>query len=127
MPASPIISQWFNRNRSLAQGIAAAGSGIGGIIASAATTPMIQNISLAWSLRITGILSFVMLTLAASLMRDRNKAIKPKFKAFDIALLKKYRIWLLIGYTFFSILGYIVTIYSLGETATCLTLQLEPF
>lgn len=68
-----------------------------------------------------------MLTIAASLMRDRNKTIKPKFKAFDISLLKKYRIWLLIGYTFFSILGYIVTIYSLGENAVHLALQLDPF
>ncbi|OAP57795.1 hypothetical protein AYL99_08533 [Fonsecaea erecta] len=122
LPATPILPQWFNRNRSLAQGIAAAGSGVGGVIFSAATTPMIQNLSLAWSLRITGILSFVVLFTACSLIRDRNQTIRPSFKAIDTNLLKKYRVWLLILYTFFSILGYIVTICSLGAFATSLGL-----
>jgi MFS family permease len=115
LPATPILPQWFNKNRSLAQGIAAAGSGTGGIIFSAATTPMIQNISLAWSLRITGILAFVVLVTATTLIRSRNEMIRPRFKALDTDLLKRYRVWLLIGYSFFSILGYIVAIYSLGK------------
>ncbi|EXJ69658.1 uncharacterized protein A1O5_06729 [Cladophialophora psammophila CBS 110553] len=122
LPATPILPQWFNRNRSLAQGIAAAGSGVGGIIFSAATTPMIHNLSLAWSLRITGILSFGVLFTACSLIRDRNKKIRPSFKAIDTDLLKRYRVWLLIVYTFFSVLGYIVAIYSLGAFATSIGL-----
>ncbi|KAJ9604547.1 hypothetical protein H2200_010660 [Cladophialophora chaetospira] len=122
LPATPVLPQWFNRNRSLAQGIAAAGSGVGGIIFSAATTPMIQKISLAWSLRITGIVAFVVLSTATTLIRDRNKAIKPRFRAIDTSLLKRYRVWLLVAYSFFSILGYIVTIYSLGAFATSIGL-----
>ncbi|KIW79302.1 hypothetical protein Z517_05914 [Fonsecaea pedrosoi CBS 271.37] len=122
LPATPILPQWFNRNRSLAQGIAAAGSGIGGVIFSAATTPMIENLSLAWSLRITGILAFVVLFTACSLIRDRNKTIRPSYKPIDTELLKRYQVWLLIFYTFFSILGYIVAIYSLGAFATSLGL-----
>ncbi|KIW68052.1 hypothetical protein PV04_04022 [Phialophora macrospora] len=122
LPATPILPQWFNKNRSLAQGIAAAGSGMGGIIFSAATTPMIQNISLAWSLRITGILAFVVLATATTLIRSRNAMIRPRFKAIDTDLLKRYRVWLLIGFSFFSILGYIVTIYSLGAFATSIGL-----
>ncbi len=114
LPATPVLPQWFNKNRSLAQGIAAAGSGAGGIIFSAATSPMIQNISLAWSLRLTGIIAFVVLCTATTLIRDRNKTIKPRFKALDTDLLKRYHVWLLVAYSFFSILGYIVTIYSLG-------------
>jgi nitrate/nitrite transporter NarK len=119
MQATPILPQWFDRNRSLAQGIAAGGSGIGGIIFSSATSPMINNISLAWALRITGILSFVVLTVATTLMRDRHSTVRPSFKPVDVQLLKRYRVWLLIGYTFFAILGYIVTIYSLGENESC--------
>jgi uncharacterized membrane protein YbhN (UPF0104 family) len=76
---------------------------------------MIENISLAWALRITGILALVVLTTATSLIRDRNTSIRPRFKALDLDLLKRPRIWLLMGYTFFSILGYIVVIYSLGK------------
>lgn len=122
LPATPILPQWFNKNRSLAQGISAAGSGVGGVIFSAATTPMIENLSLAWSLRITGIISFVVLLTATQLIRDRNTTIRPRFQAFDTSLLRLYRVWLLIGYSFFSILGYIVTIYSLGSFGTTIGL-----
>ncbi|KAG9773958.1 hypothetical protein KCU88_g5636, partial [Aureobasidium melanogenum] len=104
-------------------GIAAAGSGVGGIIFSAATTPMIENLSLAWSLRIIGIVSFGVLFIATVLMRDRNATIKPRLKAFDIALLRRYRVWLLIGYSFFSISGYIICTYTLSAFALSLGLS----
>ncbi|KAL2423694.1 putative transporter MCH2 [Exophiala dermatitidis] len=123
LPATPLLPSWFNRNRSLAQGIAAAGSGVGGIIFSAATTPMIENLSLAWSLRIIGIVSFGVLFIATVLMRDRNATIKPRLKAFDIALLRRYRVWLLIGYSFFSISGYIICTYTLSAFALSLGLS----
>jgi MFS family permease len=116
-PATPVLPQWFNKNRSLAQGIAAAGSGLVGVIFSAATTPMIDSLSLAWSLRITGIISLGALLVASVLIRDRNTAVRPRIKIFDGHLLKQYRVWLLMGYSFFNILGYIVTIYSLSAFA----------
>jgi MFS family permease len=122
-PATSLLPQWFKRNRSLAQGISAAGSGIGGIIFSFSTTPMIENLSLAWSLRITGIISLVALMAATFMVRDRNETIRPKIKAFDKTLLKKYRVWLLMGYTFFSVLGYVVYIYTLSAFARSLGLS----
>lgn len=122
LPATPILPQWFSKNRSLAQGIAAAGSGVGGVIFSSATTPMIQNLSLAWSLRITGIVAFAVLITATILMRDRNQTIRPRIKPFDTSLLRRYRVWLLIGYTFFSILGYIVCLVSLPSSQMLLCL-----
>ncbi|KAK5050055.1 hypothetical protein LTR84_004175 [Exophiala bonariae] len=114
LPATPLLPQWFNRNRSLAQGLAAAGSGIGGITWSFTIVPMIENMSLAWSLRIIGLVSFVVLLVATFLIRDRNEKIRPKIKAVDFGLLERVNVWLLIGYTFFSILGYIVFIYTLS-------------
>ena len=122
LPATPLLPQWFNRNRSLAQGIAAAGSGIGGIIWSFSIVPMIQNLSLAWSLRITGMVCFVVLLVASFLIRDRNEKIRPNIKAIDMDLLKRYNVWLLVGYTFFAILGYIVFIYTLSAFALSLGL-----
>ncbi|TKA39149.1 hypothetical protein B0A49_13775, partial [Cryomyces minteri] len=59
IPSTAVLSQWFEKKRSLAQGIASAGSGIGGLIFGFATQPMITNISLGWALRITGIVVFV--------------------------------------------------------------------
>ncbi|KAL9047588.1 MAG: hypothetical protein Q9206_006643, partial [Seirophora lacunosa] len=57
IPSIAILSQWFSKRRSLANGITAAGSGIGGVLFSLITGSMIENISLAWSLRITGIIA----------------------------------------------------------------------
>ena len=53
-PVSALTFNRFLRRRSLAQGIASSGSGIVGVIYAVATTPMIENISLPWALRITG-------------------------------------------------------------------------
>ena len=115
LPATPILPNVSTGTELLAQGIAAAGSSISGIVFSSATTPLIQKIFLAWSLRITGVLGFEVLATAQTLIRDRNKSIRPDFKAIDISLLKRYQVWLLMAYTFFSNLGYIVTVYSLGK------------
>ncbi|KAF1949545.1 hypothetical protein CC80DRAFT_540233, partial [Byssothecium circinans] len=57
IPSAAVTSQWFDRKRGLANSINSAGSGFGGIIISFATEPMIDHLSLAWSLRIIGILS----------------------------------------------------------------------
>jgi len=123
LPAAPVLAQWFLRRRSLAQGIASAGSGIGGMTFSLATTPMIQNISLAWSLRIVGIITFVVLLTASILIRDRNATIRPEIRPFDIEILGRYRVLLLVGFTFFSILGYITMLYSLSAFALAIGLS----
>ncbi|MCJ1424063.1 hypothetical protein MMC29_001950 [Sticta canariensis] len=46
IPTVPVVSQWFLKRRSLASGVSAAGSGVGGLIFSLATGPMIRNIRL---------------------------------------------------------------------------------
>src|SRR6266536_3612387 len=47
VPSIAILSQWFQKKRSLANGISAAGSGIGGLIFSFMTDAVIRKISLA--------------------------------------------------------------------------------
>jgi hypothetical protein len=64
VPSVAVTSQWFDKKRSLANSINSAGSGVGGVIVSLATMPMIQHISLGWSLRIIGILSGFMNLIA---------------------------------------------------------------
>ncbi|KAL8730358.1 MAG: hypothetical protein Q9166_004123 [cf. Caloplaca sp. 2 TL-2023] len=77
IPGIPIISQWFAKKRSLANGVTSAGSEVGGIVFSIATHGIVEHISLGWSLRITGIMAFVLNALAVVLIKDRNKVIKP--------------------------------------------------
>ncbi len=125
LPAAPVLAQWFTTKRSLAQGIASSGSGIIGVVYSVSTIPMIERISLAWALRITGITSAAMLFIASLLMRDRYTSIRPDIHPFDTRLFRNRGVLLLIGYTFFAILGYIVAIYSLGAFGTSIGLSQE--
>ncbi len=123
LPAAPILAQWFSTKRSLAQGIASAGSGVVGVICSLATVYLIEDISLPWALRIIGLVSFGVLILASILIRDRNTQLKSDMAPFSTRLLRQKGVWLLMGFTFFNVLGYIIIIYSLGAFATSIGLD----
>ena len=123
IPCIAILPQWFEKRRSLAGGISSAGSGIGGLIFSFATQAMIDNISLAWSLRITGIVVGIMNLVAAVTIRNRNKAIKPPQRGFDLKLLRRYDVLLLLAWAFVSMLGYITLLYSLSDFARSIGLD----
>jgi len=112
-----VIPQWFLRHRSLANGISASGSGFGGLAYSLASNAMIQNVGLAWAFRILAIISFVVNFIAAVLLRDRNKQVGSTFLAFDVRLFKKWEFWALLGYGFFSMLGYVILIFSIPNYA----------
>ena len=122
IPSISILSQWFSEKRSLANGISSAGSGIGGVIFSFATGAMIKHISLGWSLRITGIITFVVNLTAALLLHDRNHIIKPLQLGFDTTLLRQYKVQLLLAWAFISMLGYITLLYSLADFAISIKL-----
>ena len=115
VPSLPVLSQWFSTRRSLANGISSAGSGIGGLIFSFAIGAMIDNLSLAWSLRIIGIITLFMNGLATAFIRDRNAAIQPKQRPFDRNLLRRGEVMLLLAWAFVSMLGYITLLYSLPD------------
>lgn len=78
VPSVAVLSQWFDRKRSVANGIAAAESGLGGVTFTWATEAKINNLSLAWVLRVTGLLTFVATFVAVALIRDRNRNIRPR-------------------------------------------------
>lgn len=127
VPSVAILSQWFEKNRSIASGIAAAGSGLGGVLYSFVTQPMIDKIGLPWTLRVTGLTSGTMLVIAAILMKSRNKHIQPRQHGFPVRLLKRYDVNLLLGWSFISMLGYIVLLFSLSDFARSSTgLALSP-
>ena len=123
IPTIAVLSQWFEKKRSLASGIATAGSGIGGLIFSFAAQAMIENISLAWSLRITGITAGTMNVIAALMIRNRNKAIKPPQRGFDTKLLRRYDVFLLLSWASISMLGYMTILFSLSDFARSIGLS----
>ena len=113
----PIVPQWFTTRRSLANGFSSCGSGFGGLVYSFAAGAMIQNLGLAWTFRILGMLTFVANTICTILIKDRNKIIGATQLAFDVSLFKRPEYLLLMGYGWFSMLAYVVLIFSLANYA----------
>ncbi|USW48183.1 Putative major facilitator superfamily, MFS transporter superfamily [Septoria linicola] len=120
-----IPAQWFTTKRSLSNGISAAGSGFGGLIYSLATGAMLKSIGLAWTFRVLGILAFGVNTICVLLLKDRNKIIGSTHNAFDIQLFKRTEYLLLGGFGWFSMLGYVVLIFSLANYANAIGLNAQ--
>lgn len=120
-----VVPQWFKRRRSFANSIGTAGSGIGALVYSLATNAMIQNISLGWAFRVLAILAFSVNGIAAFLIRDRNKQIGSVQKPFDIQLFKKPAFLLFLGWGWFSMLGYVILLFSVANYARSIGLTAE--
>lgn len=112
-----IAPQWFNKRRSVAMGITAAGSGIGGLIYSLAVGAIIPRYGLGWAFRILGIISCVVNLVCCNLLRDRNKAVGSRFTAFHLPLLRRPEFLLFLGWGVFSMLGYVALLFSVANFA----------
>ncbi|KAF2028413.1 MFS general substrate transporter [Setomelanomma holmii] len=123
IPALPILSQWFFRQRSHANGISAAGSGVGGAAFTWGTEAIIQRWNISWALRITGMIAFVAIILAIIVIRDRNHAISPTQLGFDTNLIRQYDVLLLLAWAFTSMLGYVVLLFSFADFALSMGLS----
>ena len=118
-----IVPQWFTKKRSLANGIGTAGSGLGGMMYSLATNAMIESLGVEWAFRILGILACGVNVVCALLIKDRNKAVGAVQLAFDYTLFKRGEFWLLLGWGFFSMMGYITLLFSLPNYAVSVGLS----
>lgn len=123
VPSTAVLSQWFSRRRSTANGISSAGSGVGGAAFAWGTAAMVEHQGLAWALRTTGIVSLVANVVATLLLRDRNHHIRPTQLAFDIALLRHRAVILLLLWAFVSMFGYIALLFSLSDFALAIGLS----
>ncbi|RAL17226.1 MCT family MFS transporter [Aspergillus homomorphus CBS 101889] len=112
-----IIPQWFSRRRSLAMGINAAGSGLGGLMYSLAVGAIIPRLGLPWAFRILGIIACVVNLVCANLLRDRNQAVGSRHQAFALPLLKRPEFLLFLGWGVFSMLGYVALLFSVANFA----------
>lgn len=113
-----IVPQWFVKKRSLANGISAAGSGLGGLIYSLATQAMISSIGLPWAFRVLGIIAFVVNLICSLLVKDRNNLLGSSQLAFDARLFERIEFVVLLAYGVFSMLGYVVLVFSIPSYAT---------
>jgi len=123
VPSIPIISQWFDKRRSLANGVSTAGSGIGGLLFSLATGAMIESLGLPWALRVIGCISCCTNLLATFYIKDRNAFIRPKQRPFDRNLVRQRSVLWLLAWAFVSMLGYITLLYSLSDFSLSINLD----
>ncbi|KKY13477.1 putative mfs transporter [Diplodia seriata] len=110
-----IPPQWFDRRRSLANGVGSSGSGFGGLVYSLAAGAMIKSVGLAWCFRVLGLLAFGVNAVCCALLRDRNKLVGARHRALDVRLFARPEYLLLNAYGFFSMLGYIALVFSLSS------------
>lgn len=76
-----IIPMWFLKRRSVAQGIAASGAGLGGIVFARPVQVIVEKYKdngVKWALRMQGLVCGFMLCLAIALMRICRPLIDPK-------------------------------------------------
>lgn len=118
-----IIPQWFTKKRSLANSVGAAGSGLGGMMYSLAANAMIETMGIQWAYRVLAIIAFVANLVCALVVKDRNRAIGAKQLAFDHRMFQRFEIVLTLGWGFFSMLGYVVLLFSLPSYALSIGLS----
>ena len=88
VPSVAILPQYFTTRKALANGLAASGSSIGGIIYPLVFRQLQQSIGFGWATRCLGFISLVTLSFSCLVMRPR---IKPKGRRslFDLTAFKE--------------------------------------
>jgi MFS family permease len=120
-----IISQWFTKRRALANAIGAAGSGLGGLTYSLVVQRVIDKNGLPWAFRVLGICSFAANLVASNLIRDRNKLVGARHRSFDLSLLKRPEFLLMQGWSWFSMFGYVILLFSLAAYCRAIGLSAQ--
>lgn len=78
---------------------------------------MIENIPSAWSLRITRNIAGMMNVIAALIIPNRNKVIRPPQRGLDTKLMRRYNVFLLLSWAFIGMLGHLSILMSLLDFA----------
>ncbi|SCV00652.1 LAMI_0G06458g1_1 [Lachancea mirantina] len=117
IPSLILLPHWFEKKRALAMGIAASGSGVGGIIFNLGIQAIIEAKNIKWALIAQFVICMTLNSIALPLSRipRRTSRQRVKFSQFcDREFLSNAGLWLLLGWAFFTMLGYVVVLYSLS-------------
>lgn len=116
IPAVSIPAQWFTKYRALAVGIVVAGSGVGGLWLTPATKSMISSLGTGWALRITGIIIFVVNSVASLFMRNRLQ-LESRAQIVDFSVFRDFRFLLVFAGAVCATTGYFTPLFSLPAFA----------
>lgn len=123
--ATPVLSQWFLRKRSLAVGIASAGAGAGGIAYNLGAGAAVQSLGVGWTYRILALCTLVVNFTCSILLKDRNSSVQPHKRSFNLREYSHISVILVILWGVFTELGYIVLLYSLPNYALSIGLTAQ--
>ncbi|GMF02093.1 unnamed protein product [Ambrosiozyma monospora] len=115
IPNTAALPQWFsggpNGKRNIAMGIAAAGSGLGGIVYNSGYQPLLQNHGIGWCIRAQAIMCLGLNVIACILIKSRDNAVKPTIKVFDKAIWTSFGCVSIIAWAMFTMFGYVTLIW----------------
>jgi MFS family permease len=113
--------QWFSERRGLAVGLAFCGSGVGGLVISNICNAIIKNLDYRWALRIVGIITFVLLSIATCLVRPFGDVRKTggRGKIISWYLFKNPMFTVMFFHGLITTFGYMVRVSMVGFFFCC--------
>lgn len=105
VPSVAILPQYFRRKRGFANGLAASGSSIGGVVYPIMFNQLQEKVGFAWATRALGFLSFGTICFSLSIMRVRFQP-KDKRKLYQPEAFKDPGYCLFTGAMFLGFLGF---------------------
>ncbi|KZT52082.1 MFS general substrate transporter [Calocera cornea HHB12733] len=119
IPLLPILSQWFNKRRAIALGLATGGSGGGSLVFSIVTRASIENLGLRWAFIVNAVVCLVVLIPSVLLIRDRSHVLGGKHNMEPLELRWLWHrgyVWVWI-WAFFSLMGYVFAVWTIPTFA----------
>lgn len=105
VPSIAILPQYFQRKAAFANGLAASGSSIGGVLYPIMFEQLWKKVGFAWATRALGFVCFVTICISSSIMRVRVSP-KTKRKMFHASAFKEPKYCLFAGAMFLGFLGF---------------------
>ncbi|KAJ4250919.1 hypothetical protein NW762_011569 [Fusarium torreyae] len=119
-----VTSYWFEKRRSLVNGISAAGSGIGGLTYSLATGAMIPRLDFPWTMRILGIICFTVNIVFGSLLRTPHKVTpRSKGSVMSFSVFRNTQYLILCTWGILSSIAYVALLFSLSSYSVAVGLS----
>lgn len=110
--------QWFDKRRGLASGISMSGCGIGGFVMAPLMTKLLSVLEVNTVLRGLSLVSFLVLAMAAWVIRDQPAAApEDEIAWYDFSILKQPKFILILLANTATTFGYLVPLYKGSEYA----------
>lgn len=126
VPSVAILPQYFSTKKALANGVAASGSSVGGIIYPIVFRQLEQSVGFAWATRALGFISLATIWFSVAVMRPRIKP-KGRRKLIDFSAFKETPYVLFCAAMFLGFIGFYGPVFYIQPYALQHNLASENF